>query len=67
VLLLIPQIKAGSWYDASGRRKIVTQYHEVIGFFLGRKVQVRATGGPRERRVRGVPSLPRDHRTSALS
>jgi hypothetical protein len=34
------QIKAGTWFDDSGRRKIITQYHEVVGFFLGRKVQV---------------------------
>lgn len=42
LLLLLPsQIKAGNWYDDSGRRRIVTQYHEVVGFFLGRKAQVR--------------------------
>lgn len=39
------QIKEGTWFDDSGRRKIITQYHEVVGFFLGPKVQVRL---PRE-------------------
>lgn len=30
----------GAWFDASGRRKVITQYHETIGHFLGRKMQV---------------------------
>lgn len=38
-----PQIKEGTWFDNSGRRRIITQYHEVVGFFLGRKVQVSST------------------------
>ncbi|KAK9909836.1 hypothetical protein WJX75_008176 [Coccomyxa subellipsoidea] len=29
------QIKAGQWYDASGHRRQVTQYHEVMGYFGG--------------------------------
>ncbi|BDA43337.1 Auxin transporter-like protein 1 [Coccomyxa sp. Obi] len=28
-------IKSGGWYDASGKRRQVTQYHEVMGFHAG--------------------------------
>ena len=35
------QVKRGSWYDSKDsngyeRRSAVTQYHDIIGFFLGR-------------------------------
>ncbi|WIA10991.1 hypothetical protein OEZ85_011148 [Tetradesmus obliquus] len=35
-------LKQGSWFDAPGRRRIVTQYHEVVGYFLGRRAQILA-------------------------
>ena len=34
------QIQKGLWYDANGKRAIITQYHEVIGSLLGMWVQV---------------------------
>jgi hypothetical protein len=38
---LVPKIKAGTWYDhESKRRKTVTQYHEVVGYFLGPKMKI---------------------------
>ena len=29
------QVKDDTWYDSSGKRRVVTQYHETIGYFLG--------------------------------
>uniref|UniRef100_A0A383WBV8 Amino acid transporter transmembrane domain-containing protein n=1 Tax=Tetradesmus obliquus TaxID=3088 RepID=A0A383WBV8_TETOB len=42
VLNIIALLKQGSWFDAPGRRRIVTQYHEVVGYFLGRRAQILA-------------------------
>lgn len=32
---LLMQVNAGLWYGKDGKRHIVTQYHETIGYFLG--------------------------------
>ena len=29
------QIEDGVWYGPDGKRRVVTQYHETIGYFLG--------------------------------
>ena len=34
------QIQKGLWYDANGKRAIITQYHEVIGSLLGMWAQI---------------------------
>ncbi len=38
---LVPQVKRGSWYDTTDsngyeRRSSVTQFHDIIGFFMGK-------------------------------
>lgn len=30
------QVKAGIWYGPDGQRRVVSQYHETMGFFLGK-------------------------------
>jgi hypothetical protein len=34
------QIQKGLWFDANGKRAIITQYHEVIGSLLGMWAQI---------------------------
>ena len=41
VCVVAAQVKRGEWYDSKDsngfeRRSSVTQYHDIIGFFLGR-------------------------------
>ncbi|KAK9810448.1 hypothetical protein WJX72_010867 [[Myrmecia] bisecta] len=36
------KIKLGEWWEKDGKRQTVSQYHEVVGFFGGRWVQILA-------------------------